>query len=161
MSDDSDDGEKYTFRLGDLDREELDDMSDDLDISLAELIRQQASNLLDLHGNEDIEASPHQVMNEHAENMMDDELYRDVHQAYSEAEYDSFEDFVLEGDLFEDEWTKWMDTESLDYEMMREAVEHAQRGEFEEAYGTVKEMKEQGFEQEGFLFNTIVSEYRS
>ena len=157
----SDDGEKYTLRLGDLDREELDDMSDDLDISLAELIRQQASNLLDLHGNEDIEASPHQVMNEHTENMMEDDLYRDIHQAYSEAEYDSFEEFVLEGDLFEDEWTKWMDTESLDYEMMREAVEYAQRGEFEEAYGTVEEMKEQGFEQEGFLFNTIVSEYRS
>ena len=157
----SEDTEKYTFRTGDIDKEDLQEMAEELDVSLAQMMRDQARNMLELHQNEEIEASPHQVMNEHTENMLDDELYRDVHQAYSEAEYDDFEEFVLEGDLFEDEWTKWMDTESLDYEMMKEAVEYAQRGKFDEAYGTVKEMKEQGFEQEGFLFNTIVSEYRS
>ena len=150
------DGEKYTFRTGELDKEELKDMADELDVSLAEILRQQVSNIKDLHEDDNVEASPLDLMNDHAENMMDDELYREVHQGFNNYDGD-FEEFVREDDLFD---TQWVDEESLDYEMMQEAVESAQRGEFEEAYGTVEQMKEDGFEREAFLFNTVVSEYR-
>ena len=150
------DGEKYTFRTGELDKEELKDMADELDVSLAEILRQQVSNIKELHENDNLEASPLDLMNDHAENMMDDELYREVHQGFNNYDGD-FEEFVREDDLFD---TQWVDEESLDYEMMQEAVESAQRGEFEEAYGTVEQMKEDGFEREAFLFNTVVSEYR-
>jgi|GEM_PF-1844573 len=153
---DEDEGEKYTFRTGDLNKEELKKMAEELDVSLAEIVRQQVSNIKQLHENDEVEASPLDVMNDHAENMVDDEIYREVHQGFDNYDGD-FEDFVREEEYFN---TKWMDEESLDYEMMRDAVESAQRGEFEEAYGTVEEMREEGFEQEGFLFNTIVSEYR-
>lgn len=154
---DEEEGEKYTFRTGDdLDKEELKDMAEELDVSLAEIVRQQVSNIKELHEDDNIEASPLDVMNDHAENMVDDELYREVHQGFDNYDGD-FEEFVREDDLFD---TKWLDEESLDYEMMRDAVESAQRGEFEEAYGTVEQIKEDGFEREAFLFNTVVSEYR-
>ena len=156
MTEDGGDTEKYTFRTGDLDKEELQEMSDELGVSLAEILRQQVSNIKELHEDDNIEASPLDVMNGHAENMVQDELYREVHQGFNNYEGD-FEEFVREDDLFD---TKWVDEENLDYKMMEEAVEYAQRGEFEEAYGTVEDMKEDGFEQEAFLFNTLVSEYK-
>ncbi len=158
----SDEGgtEKYTFRTGDLNKEELQEFAQEIDVSLADIMRQQASNLLELHENEEVEASPLEIMNSHAENMQEDEDYRDLHEAFYRDERD-FRQFVTEEDVFD---TKWVDETTVDYDLMldkfRDIVYNAQMGDYEEARSIVDEFEEQGYSQEAFLFSSVISEYR-
>lgn len=152
--------EKYTFRLGDLSKDELQNMAEELELSLAEIMRQQARDLLELHESGDLEASPVELMSSHADNLINDEGYRDIHQEFYDDERD-FEAFVHEEEVFD---TKWVDETTVEYEFMfdnfRNVVYSAQKRNFDEAESIIDSLDQQGYDQEAFLLSSVVSEYR-
>lgn len=152
------DGKKFTFRIDESDLEELKELAEELDMSASELVRGQTENLLEIQES-DVEASPAAVMDAHAENLVEDEDYRNLHEAfYSDGR--GFSRFVSEEEVFD---TKWVDETTVDYDMMlekfRDVVYSVQMGEYDEACSVVSDFEEQGYSQEAFLFSSVISEY--
>lgn len=109
---------------------------------------------------EDLDTSLSDFMRDHVEGLTDDEFYREVHKDFYDDDR-GFEEFVQDKETFD---TKWIDETSVEYDEMfenfKEVVTYAQRRNFEEAEEVIDTMDEQGYEQEAFLLNSVVSEYR-
>ncbi|WP_414837801.1 hypothetical protein ACK3SF_00125 [Candidatus Nanosalina sp. VS9-1] len=109
---------------------------------------------------EDLDTSVSKLMRDHVEGMADDPLYREVHMEFYDDDRD-FEAFVDDEDYFD---TEWVDQTAVDYDKMLEKFHEvkyrAERQEMDEAYRIIDEMKEEGFEREAFLLNSITAQYR-
>ena len=161
-------GEKnktISFRIEEEDFEQLKEISEDEDMSLSDLMRGQAENVLDVYEiAEETESNTTEFFDKHVEALRNDHNYRVALDEFYQDGRD-FEKFVTEEELFD---TKWVDETSVDYEKMLEkyesVVSNAQRGRFdddyfEEAYDTIDKLREKGYEREAFLLDTVVEKF--
>lgn len=132
----TDKNKTISFRVEEHRFDDLKDMADDLDTSLSDFMR------------------------DHVEGLTDDEFYREVHKDFYGEDRD-FKDFVEENEFFD---TRWVDETTVDYDEMlgnfREVVFKAQRQDYEAAEDVIDDLEDHGYEQESFLLNSVVSEYR-
>ena len=157
-------GEKektVSFRVTEEKFDQLKELSEDEDISLSDLMRTGAESFLSLYKvAEETESSTIELMGEHVDALENDEFYRTTVDTFYQGD-ENFQDYVENREEFD---TKWVDQTSVEYEELFENFQNivfeAQRHNFEDTEEIIDGMKEQGFEQEAYLLNSVVSEYR-
>jgi hypothetical protein len=150
-----------SFRVTEDKFDDLKEIAEDEDISLSNLMRGRAENVLNLYQFvEDTESTTTELLDDHVAAMIDEDVYREFHDDFYQSNQ-SFRDFVVEEDYFD---TKWVDETTVDYDEMLEnfqdIVYNAERHNFDEAEEMIDKMRDEGYEQEAFLFNSVVSQYR-
>lgn len=155
-----------SFRVTQEKFEDLKEVAEDEDLSLSDLMRGRAENVLEVYKIADeAESSTTEFFDEHVDALSGDENYRDLHDAFYQDKRD-FESFVREEEYFD---TKWVDETAVDYDRMfdqfESVVTDAQRGKvdddyFEQAYDTIDQLRDQGYEREAFLLDTVVEKFQ-
>lgn len=155
-----------SFRVSEEKFEDLKEIAEDEDISLSKLMRGRADNVLDAYEISDqMRSSTTELFDAHVDALVEDRDYRMLVDEFYQDERD-FESFVKEEDYFE---TRWVDETAVNYDRMLEefesVVSDAQRGKvdddyFDEAYDTIDELRDQGYEREAFLLNTVVEKFQ-
>lgn len=155
-----------SFRVTEDKFEDLKDVADEEDLSLSDLMRGRADNVLEVYRiSDETDSSTTDLFDSHVDALVEDDDYRELVDEFYQDERD-FKSFVKEEDYFE---TKWVDETAVDYDRMLEefesVVSDAQRGKvdddyFDEAYDTIDELRDQGYEREAFLLNTVVEKFQ-
>jgi uncharacterized secreted protein with C-terminal beta-propeller domain len=155
-----------SFRVSGEKFEDLKEIAEEEDMSLSDLMRGRADNMLDVYEiGDEAESSTTEFFDEHVDSLVGDENYRNIHDAFYQ-DNRSFEEFVREEDYFD---TKWVDETTVDYDEMLDkfgsVVSNAQRGSFddeyfEKAYDTIDQMRDEGYQREAFLLDTVVEKFQ-
>lgn len=150
-----------SFRITEDKYERLKELSEDENVSISNLMRTGADSFVSLNDTaERTESSPTELMEEHVDALENDEFYREtIDGLYNTNE--NLQEYVSSREEFD---TKWVDETTVEYEKMfenfQEIVFQAQRHNFDEAEEMIDDIEEQGHEQEAYLLNSVVSEYR-
>lgn len=162
----ADKNKTISFRVTEDKFEDLKEVADEEDLSLSDLMRGRADNVLDVYEiSDETDSSTTDLFDSHVDALVEDDDYRGLVDKFYKDERD-FESFVKEEDYFE---TKWVDETAVDYDRMlgefESVVSDAQRGKvdddyFEKAYDTIDELRDQGYEREAFLLDTVVEKFQ-
>jgi|GEM_PF-5575342 Ribbon-helix-helix protein, copG family. len=109
---------------------------------------------------EETGSSKSEIMRSHLISLKEDPLYREFHKGNMDGSYDDLADF-LESD--QDVDSDWVNLEKVDYDEMFDRfkkIKHAaERGELDEAYQMVDDLRDDGYEREEILMQSIVAKY--
>lgn len=150
-----------SFRVSGEKFEDLRQVAEEEDQSLSDLLRGSADNILDLYEVAgETESSTVELMDNHVEALENDGLYRETVDAFYQDGRD-FQKFVSDEEAFD---TRWIDETTVEYDMIfenfQEVVYQAERHNFDEAEEIIDDLRDQGYDQEAYLLNSVTSKYR-